>query len=81
MNKEKKSRRSFLLKSTAAIAATTFAGWFGFAKHLKKPEAAENNETVKMLTEDGRLVEIDKKRLPSQTRKIEMEELKTWLKK
>ncbi len=39
------------------------------------------NKTVKMLMQDGRLVEVDKKLLASTGKKITDEELQKWIKK
>ena len=41
----------------------------------------EKKETVKMLTQDGRLVEIDRDMIPGNKRKITDPELKAWVKK
>ena len=68
------SRKKFLLWSTVLVGSATV---FKFIKVKKK---AESN-TVKMLTEDGRLVEIDKSMLNSVSKKITDDELKTWVKK
>jgi hypothetical protein len=71
MKEQVKSRRSFIFKTIGAGAAITMAGWFGF-KRVKK------NETVKMLTQDGRLVEIDKNVMHS-CGKINEEDIHTWV--
>jgi hypothetical protein len=80
MKEEKKFRRSFVLKSVGIAAAAAIAGWFGFAKKMTEGEE-EKKETVKMLTRDGKLVEIDKKLLASSGNKISKEELQQWIKK
>ena len=41
----------------------------------------EKIETVRMLTQDGKLVEIDKDMIPGNKRKITDPELKAWVKK
>ena len=74
MKEQQKSRRSFFLKSAGLAAAAAITGWFGFSQKKK-------NETVKMLTQDGRLVEIDKKLLVSSGKKISDKELQTWVNK
>ena len=43
----------------------------------KKKQAA----TVKMLTQDGRLVEIDVANIPSQKKKIKTADIHTWINK
>ena len=75
MKEQQKSRRSFFLKSAGIAAATALTAWFGFSQKNKK------EETVKMLTQDGRLVEIDKKLLVSSGKKITDKELQKWVKK
>jgi hypothetical protein len=52
------SRKKFLLWSATILSSATI---FKFIKIPKK----KKTETVKMLTQDGRLVEIDKKLLVS----------------
>ncbi len=68
------SRKKFLLWSVVLVGSATI---FKFIKGKKK----EESNTVKMLTEDGRLVEIDKSMLTSVSKKITDDELKTWVKK
>jgi hypothetical protein len=57
----------------AAVAAV--AGWRFFPGQKKSKK-----ETVKMLTQDGRLVEIDKTLVSSGNKKITADELKQWIK-
>ena len=68
------SRKKFLWWGTAALAALTTFRFFGGRKKSK-------TETVKMLTEDGRLVEIDKKMLTNSGKKITNQELQQSIKK
>jgi hypothetical protein len=72
MKEQKKSRRSFILRSIGITAAAAITGWFASGR--------KKNETVKMLTQDGRLVEIDKNFLESPGKKIKEEEIHTWVK-
>ena len=58
--------------SLAAVA--TFLRW------KSKPEEKQKN-TVKFLTQEGRLVEIDVDKLPIAKRKVSKEELQNWIKK
>ena len=58
--------------SLAAVA--TFFRW------KSKPEEKQKN-TVKFLTQEGRLVEIDVDKLPVAKRKVSKEELQNWIKK
>jgi hypothetical protein len=69
------SRKKFLWFTGAAIAC---AGIFRFFNKKEK----ENPELVKMLTQDGQLVEVDKKLLAAtDNKKITKEELQQWIKK
>jgi hypothetical protein len=43
--------------------------------------AKKKKDTVKMLTQDGRLVEIDKHMIAGSKRKITDTELKSWVRK
>ena len=75
MKEQKKSRRSFFLKSAGLAATAAITGWFGFSSQKKK------TDTVKMLTQDGHLVDIDKKLLVSSGKKISDKELQKWINK
>ena len=68
------TRKKFLLWGAAVLSSLTFMKIFSDRKQ-------EKNETIKMLTQDGKLVEIDKKMLTSSAKKISDEELKKWVKK
>ena len=71
--KKNKTRRKFItcgVISAAALAAFKFI----------KP-SGNKSQTVKMLTEDGKLVEIDIASLPPQKKKITNKELQSWVKK
>lgn len=68
------SRKKIIIWGAAILSSVTFLRFFGGSKKKK-------NETVKMLTQDGRLVEIDKKLLASSGTKITNEELQQWIKK
>ncbi|QEC69862.1 hypothetical protein FRZ67_22120 [Panacibacter ginsenosidivorans] len=72
------SRKKFMLGAIAIFTSLT-ALKFWLPKDNKK--GTEKKDTVKMLTQDGRLVEIDKALLTSKNKKITDEELKTWVKK
>jgi hypothetical protein len=72
------SRKKFVLGGIAILTSLT-ALKFLFSKN--KTVSAAKKDTVKMLTQDGRLVEIDKTLLTSKNKKITDEELKTWVKK
>jgi hypothetical protein len=72
------SRKKFLLSGAAILSA--LAIW-KFIPGRKSKQDSPTNETVKMLTQDGKLVEIDKRLLASSGKKISNEELQTWIKK
>lgn len=67
------TRKRFLLWGIAAFCSATVL------KFLPKGKK-EVVETVKMLTQDGTLVEIDKKLLGSSSKKINNAELQQWVK-
>jgi len=69
---KEKSRRNFILKSIGVSAAIAVTGWLGF-KNKK------NNGKVKMLTQDGRLVEVDKDLIHSSGNKIKDEDIHNWV--
>ena len=72
------TRKKFLLWGTAVLSSVTV---LKFISGNKKKKTEPDNETVKMLTQDGKLVEIDKKLLASSRNKISNEELQKWVKK
>ncbi len=75
------TRKKFLLWGAAIISSVAFFKIFtGSKKTLLKKDRSEL-KTVKMLTQDGRLVEIDKNRLTSSGKKITDEELQRWINK
>jgi len=70
--KKKTSRKKFLIWTTAIFSS--FAAFKIFGVKPKKPEM------VKMLAEDGSLVEIDSSLLVSKGRKVTDKELQEWVK-
>ncbi len=68
------SRKKFILWSAAMLSSLTALKFLSGSKK-------KNNETVKMLTQDGKLVEIDKSLLSVSGKKISNEELQNWVKK
>ncbi len=68
------SRKKFLLWAAAVLSSATVLRFFS------APKKPVKSDTVKMLTQDGRLVEIDKSMLASGGKKISNEELKQWVK-
>lgn len=68
------TRKKFLGISVTAAAFFTAFRFF-------PPEKKKKVTTVKMLTEDGKLVEVDVAGLPSAKKKITNKELHNWIKK
>jgi hypothetical protein len=79
------SRRKFvwglgILSSFAAFAAATSFPFFSKKNSiLIKPEGKK--KTVKMLTQDGRLVEVDEALIVASKKKVTNTELQHWIKK
>jgi hypothetical protein len=74
------TRKKFLLWGAAILSAVTFSKFFSTPKKSTAISCGEKS-TVKMLTQDGSLVEIDKNLLASSGKKISNEELQQWIKK
>jgi hypothetical protein len=68
------SRKKFIGLSISAVALVTAFKFF-IPKKKKKPG------TVKMLSQNGELVEVDLASLPSAKKKITNKELQNWIKK
>jgi hypothetical protein len=68
------TRKKVLLWGAAVISSLTVFKFFDRFKSEKK-------DTVKMLTQDGKLVEIDKNLLAQSGKKISNKELQNWVKK
>lgn len=71
------NRKKFLLWGAGILSSLTVLKFFSGSK---KKKDQPDNATVKMLTQDGKLVEIDKKLLASSGNKISNEELQNWVK-
>jgi hypothetical protein len=74
------TRKKFLLWSAAILSTVTFLKYFSRTKK-SGVIACGKKMTVKMLTQDGTLVEIDKSLLAASGKKITNEELQQWVKK
>jgi hypothetical protein len=72
------SRKKFLLWSTTALSALAI---LKFIPGLKKKQVKKEGEKVKMLSQDGKLVEIDQRLLSTSGKKASIEELQHWIKK
>ena len=68
------------------VTRKKFVNWLGVlslftvAGAAFKPWKNKNTKTVRMLTEDGKLVEIDAKLLAANSKKISDKELQNWVK-
>jgi len=71
-DKNNTSRKKFVLWSIAIVSSITALKLF--------PSASKKKQTVKLLTQDGRLVEVEKDRIGASKIKITDEELKSWVK-
>ena len=71
-DKQNSSRRKFVEWGLGALAAFSAIGLFFSQKKKKK--------TVKMLTQDGHLVEVDEALVKSTGRKVNNKEIHTWVK-
>ncbi len=71
------SRKKFLWWGTALLAAAATVRWLPFGRN-KKPATGS---TAKMLTQDGKLVEIDSRLIAGSGKKISNAELQKWIKK
>jgi len=69
------SRKKFIGVSISAAALLTAFRFFMPGKKTKK------SGTVKMLTQDGKLVEVDITALPTKKKKITNKEMQSWIKK
>jgi len=69
------SRKKFIGAGISAVALLTALRFFIPGKKTKK------SGTLKMLTQDGKLVEVDIAALPTKKKKITNKEMQTWIKK
>lgn len=84
--KQPSTRKKFLLWSITTLGTATLLRFIkgGTEKPAKPTQIQPKNDTVKMLTKDGVLVEIDRKHLVTAEKnesKISIDELKEWIKK
>jgi hypothetical protein len=76
------TRRKFVWGVSALSAITAVTAVFGLPFFTKKGANPGNIKTmVKMLTEDGRLVEIDQSLITASKKKVTNRELQNWIKK
>lgn len=74
------TRKKFLLWGAALVSFVTVFKIFKGSKKTNATSSDAGNGRVKMLTQDGKLVEIDKEMLASGGKKITNEELQQWIK-
>jgi hypothetical protein len=77
------SRRKFVLGFgvLSLLAAAGITMGHKKTKTILACGPSQKKKTVKMLTQDGKLVEIEEDKLTHQRKKITDEELKSWVKK
>ena len=73
-NVKTSSRKKFLIWGASVLSSVTIFKFIGTDKKKK-------SETVKMLTQDGKLVEVEIAALPSKKTKITNKELQNWIAK
>ena len=76
VSKKSPSRKKFLLWSAVVVASATVLKFFTGDEKKEKEK-----EVIKMLTQDGKLVEIDQELLMTSRKKVSNEELQQWIKK
>lgn len=88
-NDDKSSRKNFVTRGLG-WAALIIAANIPFVLQAKPPNKTEDKpqdklqdkaRMVKMLTQDGVLVEVDERLLPSNRKKISNAELKKWVRR
>lgn len=72
------SRRKFTLFGLGALSTFSIFKFWGFSG---KESGSETKKTVKMLAQDGSLVEVDASVLTAHKRKVSNNELQNWIKK
>jgi len=66
-------------KKFVAWTAVIFSG-LAALKFFVRPRSQKGKSTVKMLTQDGKLVEVDVSRLSSKRKRIKDEDVHKWVK-
>jgi len=75
------TRKKFLYWGTALVSVVTLSRFINPVKKISAIGCEPPPDTVRMLAEDGSLVEIDKKLLASSGKKISNKELQEFIKK
>jgi hypothetical protein len=76
MESKNVSRKRFLAWSAGISSLLAVPAFLKFSSKKKKQSA-----TAKMLTQDGKLVEIDVANIPSQKKKLKAADIRTWISK
>lgn len=79
--KAKPSRRKFVLGFGIVSLLSAIGLGIGRKKEIVSCDPDPKKKTIKMLTQDGKLVEIDEDRLSGHRKKITDDELKSFVKK
>ena len=80
-DKTKPSRRKFVVGIGVLSLLSAMGLGIGRKKAIVSCDPGAKKKTMKMLTQDGKLVEIDEDQLAGHRQKITDEELKSWVKK
>ena len=75
------SRRKFVLGFGVLSLLSAIGLSIAPKKAIISCDPEQKKKTIKMLTQDGKLVEIEEGKLTNQRKKITDEELKSWVKK
>ena len=79
------SRRKFVwgVGAFSLVAAVSAVIKFPFSslKNVSAGKTANKSKTIKMLTQDGRLVEVDQSLITASRKKVTNNELLNWIKK
>lgn len=76
------TRKKFLLGGAAILTSLTVLKFFSGKKSNTPSPKNKDASTVKMLTQDGKLVEVDADKLYcGKRKKVSDEQLKTWITK
>lgn len=73
-NQKTTTRKKFLLWGATVLSSLTVLKFYSGSKQRE-------NETVKMLTQEGKLVEVDIAALTTKRKKITNKELQNWIRK
>lgn len=75
---EKQDRKKFLGWGAAILGAISLPPLF---RRIAKQSTVAENKKIKMLTQDGRLVEVDEKLIAASSYKVSNDELRNWIEK